>query len=164
MDCRHTSHNGTIHRPDSRLAPSQWETSLPSNAVSLWLGTNLESSLYTASKALPTQQPLSSRWCHTVPIHWSTDFTIQHSAVITQSISSKILTKALHSSPVRARYQATVLKADTAKLTSPRTFADKRWVGSVKLLCMIMFNISKIRPKSLLGPVKDQKFLRCLYK
>ena len=53
--------------------------------------------------------------------------------------------------------------ADTAKLTGPRTFADKRWVGPVKLLCIIMFNISRIRPKSLLGPVKAQKFSRCLY-
>ena len=52
--------------------------------------------------------------------------------------------------------------SDTAKLTGPQTFADKRWVGPVKLLCIIMFNISKIRPKSLLGPVKAQKFLRCL--
>ena len=32
-------------RVDSRLAPSQWETVLQSNAVSHWLGTNLESAL-----------------------------------------------------------------------------------------------------------------------
>ena len=32
-------------RADSRLAPSQWETSLRSNAVSHWLGANLESAL-----------------------------------------------------------------------------------------------------------------------
>ena len=32
-------------RADSRLAPNQWETSLQSNAVSHWLGTNLESAL-----------------------------------------------------------------------------------------------------------------------
>ena len=30
---------------DSRLAPSQWETSLQSNAISHWLGENLESAL-----------------------------------------------------------------------------------------------------------------------
>ena len=30
-------------RADSRLSPSQWETSLQSNAVSHWLGANLES-------------------------------------------------------------------------------------------------------------------------
>ena len=30
----------------SRLAPNQWETSLQSNAVSHWLGTNLEPALY----------------------------------------------------------------------------------------------------------------------
>ena len=30
---------------DSRLAPSQWDTSLQSNAVSHWLGANLESAL-----------------------------------------------------------------------------------------------------------------------
>ena len=33
-------------RADSMLAPSQWETSLQSNAVSHWLGANLESALY----------------------------------------------------------------------------------------------------------------------
>ena len=33
------------HRADSKLAPSQWETSLQSNAVSHWLGANLESAL-----------------------------------------------------------------------------------------------------------------------
>ena len=31
---------------DSRVAPSQWETSLQSNAVSHWLGATLESALY----------------------------------------------------------------------------------------------------------------------
>ena len=56
-----------------------------------------------------------------------------------------------------------VIHSDTAKLTGHRTLADKRWVGPVKLLCIIMFDISKIRPKSILGPVKAQKFSRCLY-
>ena len=32
-------------RADSRFAPSQWETSSQSNAISHWLGTNLESAL-----------------------------------------------------------------------------------------------------------------------
>ena len=32
-----------INRPDSRFAPSQWETVLHCNDVSLWLGANLES-------------------------------------------------------------------------------------------------------------------------
>ena len=35
----------TLYRADSWLAPSQWETSLQSNAVSHWLGANLESDL-----------------------------------------------------------------------------------------------------------------------
>ena len=34
------------HRADSRLAPSQWESSLQSNAVSYWLGADLDSALY----------------------------------------------------------------------------------------------------------------------
>ena len=37
---------GFIHRADSRLPPSQWEPSLQSNAVSHWLGANLDSALY----------------------------------------------------------------------------------------------------------------------
>ena len=36
---------GDACRADSRLAPSQWQTWLQSNAVSHWLGTNLESAL-----------------------------------------------------------------------------------------------------------------------
>ena len=35
----------SVYRADSRLASSQWETSLQSNAVSHWLDTNLESAL-----------------------------------------------------------------------------------------------------------------------
>ena len=37
--------NSSVSKTDSRLAPSQWETSLQSNAVSHWLGANLESAL-----------------------------------------------------------------------------------------------------------------------
>ena len=36
----------TYNRADSRLVPSQWETSLQSNAVSHWLGANQEPALY----------------------------------------------------------------------------------------------------------------------
>ena len=45
---QHSSPGFTLptNRADSRLAPSQWERSLQSNAVSDWLGTNLESTLY----------------------------------------------------------------------------------------------------------------------
>ena len=42
----HLQTTGWYLRVDSRLAPSQWETSLQSNAVSHWLGANLESALY----------------------------------------------------------------------------------------------------------------------
>ena len=37
---------GWHFRADFRLAPSQWETSLQSNAVSHWLGANLETALH----------------------------------------------------------------------------------------------------------------------
>ena len=36
-------------RVDSRFAPGQWEMSLQSNAISHWLGTNLDSALPQAS-------------------------------------------------------------------------------------------------------------------
>ena len=52
-------------RVDSRLASSQWETSLQSNAVSHWLGANLESSLSTYSKKF--NLPQSSASCHMRP-------------------------------------------------------------------------------------------------
>ena len=38
-----------VHRTDSRLALSQWEMLLQSNAVSHWLGANLESAHSTCS-------------------------------------------------------------------------------------------------------------------
>ena len=51
-----------------------------------------------------------------------------------------------HSTPVSL---IPLLAADIVKLTGPWTFADKRWVEPVKLLCIIMFNtcISKMREK-----------------
>ena len=45
-------------RADSRLVPSQWETSLQSNAVSHWLVANLESALM-CHKCFD-----SHTWCH----------------------------------------------------------------------------------------------------
>ena len=41
-----SQYNKVWYRADFRLAPSQWETSLQSNAVSHWLGANLESALW----------------------------------------------------------------------------------------------------------------------
>ena len=43
---RHCANLVYTFMADSRLASSQWETSLQSNAVSHWLGANLESALY----------------------------------------------------------------------------------------------------------------------
>ena len=44
IEVKHLPDQGNF-RADSRFAPSQWETSLQSNAVSHWLGANLESAL-----------------------------------------------------------------------------------------------------------------------
>ena len=56
---RHPESSGSCHHghnapPHSRLAPSQWETSLQSNAVSHWLGANLESVLITSPHTCPS--------------------------------------------------------------------------------------------------------------
>ena len=51
MLCTNTSWN-VNSRADSGLASSQWETSLQSNAVSHWLGANLETSLL--KRTVPT--------------------------------------------------------------------------------------------------------------
>ena len=42
-------------RADSRLPPSQWEMSLQSNAISHWLGRNLESALKWESMSIQVQ-------------------------------------------------------------------------------------------------------------
>ena len=49
-----------LHRAESRFAPSQWETSLQSNAVSHRLGANLESVMLTNSMKLGKHK---SRMC-----------------------------------------------------------------------------------------------------
>ena len=59
-------------RADSRLAPSQWKTSLQSNAVSHWLGANLESALHiitwcpagTTPFQKPMMVPFWRKFCH----------------------------------------------------------------------------------------------------
>ena len=60
---RRTPLNNT--RADSKSAPGQWETSLQSNAVSHWLGANLESALNTFIMYFVLQgTPRSSQpWC-----------------------------------------------------------------------------------------------------
>ena len=60
------------------------------------------------------------------------------------------------------QYKEDIFPADMAKLTSPQTLADNRWVGLVRILCITMFDISKIRPKYILSPVKAPKFSTCL--
>ena len=55
MVCHHC-----ILRADFGLVPSQWETSLQSNAFSHWLDANLESALYTGCW-----------WCHGNHGEWS---------------------------------------------------------------------------------------------
>ena len=54
-------------RADSRLAPSQWETSLQSNAVSHWLGANPESALYCIEQDRELLEMTSWHW-HTFGI------------------------------------------------------------------------------------------------
>ena len=57
----------TLGRADFRLAPRQWETLLQTNAVSHWLGTNLESSLFRAlicAKSLCRNLTLNSTYVH----------------------------------------------------------------------------------------------------
>ena len=70
-----TAVNALYILADSRLAPSQWETSLQSNAVSHWLGANLESALHMHDK--PWQQwqriPLHMWLPHTLTM-WGTSF------------------------------------------------------------------------------------------
>ena len=49
-----------VYRVDSRLAPSQWEMLLQSNAISHWLGANLESALILHPDVCTTDINISS--------------------------------------------------------------------------------------------------------
>ena len=55
---------------DSRLAPSQWETSLQSNAVFHWLGTNLESALTCDVTFHRNDTGISEVWALAVHLPW----------------------------------------------------------------------------------------------
>ena len=126
-----------------------------------------------------TSHYLNQCWHHS-PTHYA---ALGGDEIMLYSISSQALFRLLLEPMLAKTYYATSLVAnmallqltfvafcwnhfvympDTVKLTGPRTFADEKWVGPVKLLCIIMFKISNISSKSLLGLVKAQKFLRCL--
>ena len=68
-------------RADSRLAISQWETSLQNNAVSHWLGANLESALcckmplYSVQVLCETGNGLAVLWCQ-ISTAQNTDVTL----------------------------------------------------------------------------------------
>ena len=69
----HRSAVTTQNRTDSRLAPSQWEMLLQSNAVSHWLGTNLESALqnHCWNKPAPGQRNVCQYMCRN--LCWNLD-------------------------------------------------------------------------------------------
>ena len=69
-----------IHRADSRLAPSQCETSLQTNVVSYWLGANLESALIHAERWCVNSFYVSSPWTSPSPQTWR-DITQRYSIV-----------------------------------------------------------------------------------
>ena len=56
--------NCIISRADFMLAPSQWETSLQSNAVSHWLGANLESALHISFMLQSTLSNMGQYYNH----------------------------------------------------------------------------------------------------
>ena len=58
-------------RVDSRFAPSQWETSLQSNAVSHWLGANLDSALMALGLCFwegTLHEDLAKSWTHEIRV------------------------------------------------------------------------------------------------
>ena len=65
-----------MDKADSRLAPSQWKTSLQSNVVSHWLGANLESALNISPIITWT------RLSHYCPCMWESENNRQSSKFI----------------------------------------------------------------------------------
>ena len=61
----------SIPRADSRLAPNQWETALQSNAVSHWLGTNLESALYSTYAGFSQYQVRRNKFDAGQPVYFN---------------------------------------------------------------------------------------------
>ena len=102
-------------RDDSRFAPSQWETFLQSNAISHWLGANLESALRCFSINKLNMYPLSSYlWC-------------EHSSLVPlpaiQAIPPIIIAPFYMSTiPVIGRHMAQGTMTAVRRIHSPRHF------------------------------------------
>ena len=67
-------YNGTLLHPDtadSRLTPSQWETSLQSNNVSHWLGANLEPAKFRHQPSIKLVCYLFSMISHLLLMMWA---------------------------------------------------------------------------------------------
>ena len=65
----------SIYRADSRFAPSQWQTSLQSNAVCHWLGSNLESALIGS---IPAFHIVVENAAYITPSHYIILFKVHH--------------------------------------------------------------------------------------
>ena len=102
---------GAYHRADSRLAPSQWETSLPSNTVSHWLDANLESALYQ-----PCADEVGIKGYHVVCVTVITRACFSCTARCRYKYSAKYSQSASHSfpvTPVKASYGLSFLSSDS---------------------------------------------------
>ena len=73
-ECKYIQKSNRVH---SRLAPSQWETALQSNAVSHWLSASLESALYPIVRQI---RGLFAEPCNAV-LRFCFFFIVQHRAI-----------------------------------------------------------------------------------
>ena len=84
----------SIHRADSRLAPSQREMSLQSNGISHWLGANLKSALrYHSSSLWHTQLAgidISHCQMTSENVSWASKFSQSFILISIQSVFKKV--------------------------------------------------------------------------
>ena len=91
-------------RAHSRLVPSQWETSLQSNAVSHWLGANLESALNSRGSQL-TKRPPTQDTHHRRYIAYHQDDVIM-STIASQITSLTIFYSTIYSGADQSKHQS----------------------------------------------------------
>ena len=107
---------------DSRLAPSQWETSLQSNAVSHWLVANLESSL-AFSPHVSVDHP-------TLPVPGKTLLTPTHRPHRHNIIAGREFSTSVYNVTLNSRESSCQIKFSVSSVRVEIQMPGKEWVTS----------------------------------
>ena len=139
------------HRTDSMLVPSQWETSLQCNAVSEWLGANLESALVLYHR-LQSSQPIIFAMAQSNAVDRSHYIDVMMTTMASQITSLTVVYSIVYSDADQRKHQS------SASLASVWGIHRDRWIhcrkGQLREKCFHLMTSSCNANKT--GNVKGQ--------